>query len=235
MHNVTHNRRRPAAAIAVAAGAALSGLVAAAGASAAPSAPSAPSPAQSADCAPPAATGPQFTIDVLALADFFHVPQLGCEPVAGTGCGGNGSIGDVIPDGLWRGNLVSLDGATVAESASLQFDLTCPYVGDAGQQMFDELMAENPDYGSPPWNGHEFMVNNSERARAVPLADDFVMLPAYWVPVTPLDSGYENRCVSSRSMPGLEPAELPGPEDAWLWIDGGVARQAVVAIGCPHD
>ena len=34
---------------------------------------------------------------------FWNVPQLGSEPVRGTGCGSQGQIGDVIPDGLWAG------------------------------------------------------------------------------------------------------------------------------------
>ena len=53
--------------------------------------------------------------------DFYGVPQLGHEAVRGTGCGGDGSIGDVIPDGYWRGYLGSDDGT------SIQFDLACVY------------------------------------------------------------------------------------------------------------
>jgi hypothetical protein len=56
--------------------------------------------------------------------DFYAVPQLGHEAVRGTGCGGDGSIGDVIPDGYWRGYLASDDGT------SIQFDLACVYLSE---------------------------------------------------------------------------------------------------------
>ena len=39
----------------------------------------------------------------LAYPSFRDVPQLGVEPVRGSGCGASGDLGDVIPDGLWAG------------------------------------------------------------------------------------------------------------------------------------
>ena len=44
------------------------------------------------------------------------------------GCGGDGSIGDVIPDGWWRGFVPSWDGTTLEQSSSLQVDLICIYL-----------------------------------------------------------------------------------------------------------
>ena len=65
-------------------------------------------------------TGPRW-----AFGDFRSVPQLGAEPVRGSGCGADGTIGDVIPDGWWLG-IVTSDSAT-----RVQFDLVCVYFGDA--------------------------------------------------------------------------------------------------------
>src|SRR5690606_629886 len=64
-------------------------------------------------CEPPSVDLGGWQVSDLPLVDFFDVPQLGCEPVSGTGCGGDGSIGPVIPDGLWRGAVMSFDAATV--------------------------------------------------------------------------------------------------------------------------
>jgi hypothetical protein len=100
-------------------------------------------------------------------ADFFDVPQLGTEPVRGTGCGGDGSLGDVIPDGYWRGFVRSFDGQ------AMQFDVMCVYVGDTANQLADEFYAANPDAGERWWPDG-WPVNNNERTRAVPLAGDFV-------------------------------------------------------------
>ena len=92
--------------------------------------------------------------------NFFDVPQLGHEAVRGTGCGGDGSIGDVIPDGYWRGYVRSWDGASVEQSSTLQFDLMCVYL-------------------SPPGDVNEgvyldgWLVNTNDRTRTVPLAPGF--------------------------------------------------------------
>src|SRR5215211_2051915 len=48
------------------------------------------------------------TDDIYGYVDFYGVPHLGWETASGTGCGGDGSIGDVIPDGYWRGYVRSL-------------------------------------------------------------------------------------------------------------------------------
>jgi hypothetical protein len=89
--------------------------------------------------------------------EFFAVPQLGDEPVRGTGCGGDGSIGEVIPDGYWRGFVRSWDGPTLEQSSSLQFDLICIYLDQFGD-----------DASFDGW-----VVNNNDRTRTVPIAPGF--------------------------------------------------------------
>ncbi len=57
---------------------------------------------QAAKCPlPPAVVDPRSPI--WPYGPFWNVPQLGSEPVRGSGCGSQGQIGDVIPDGLWAG------------------------------------------------------------------------------------------------------------------------------------
>jgi hypothetical protein len=86
--------------------------------------------------------------------DFYDVPQLGHEAVRGTGCGGDGSIGDVIPDGWWRGFVRSWDGPSLEQSTTLQFDLICIYLNPVGDvQIVDG-----------------WLVNNNDRTRTVPIA-----------------------------------------------------------------
>ena len=50
------------------------------------------------------------------------VPQLGYEPVRGTGCGADGSLGDTIPDGWWFGVVDWFDGS------SMGIDVVCAYI-----------------------------------------------------------------------------------------------------------
>ena len=177
---------------------------------------------------------PADEIDVLPYINFWGVPQLGCEPVAGTGCGGDGSIGDVIPDGLWKGNIENFDNATIESSTSLEFDLVCAYIGEVGRQMFDDFMAEHPDYGSPPFINGEWIVNNNERMRTVPLADGFHVTQAYGVPLEVLDDGtIEYACGGSDYGPRVEPSDDGGIYEVWLYIDNGEAVEALK--GCPHD
>jgi hypothetical protein len=91
------------------------------------------------------------------FTNFVDVPQLGNEAVRGTGCGGDGSIGDVIPDGYWRGYVRSWDGANLEQSSSFQFDLICIYLEAVGDQHIID--------GS--------LVNHNDRTRTVPIAAGF--------------------------------------------------------------
>jgi hypothetical protein len=63
------------------------------------------------------------------------VPQLGTEPVRGSGCGADGSIGDVIPDGWWFG-MVTSDGAQFG------FNLACAYYGESARPYLEECDPE---------------------------------------------------------------------------------------------
>ncbi|MGB8859039.1 MAG: hypothetical protein WCC60_07285 [Ilumatobacteraceae bacterium] len=112
---------------------------------------------------PPAAStttvpsGPRWT-----FGDFRSVPQLGSEPVRGTGCGADGTIGEIIPDGWWLGT-VTADGST-----RLQFDLVCAYYGSSAQPLIDECLASvaggtcNDYFDASFWP-----VNRNTRERAV--------------------------------------------------------------------
>ena len=40
---------------------------------------------------------------VWPFGDFRNAPRLGNEPVRGSGCGADGSIGELVPDGIWAG------------------------------------------------------------------------------------------------------------------------------------
>jgi hypothetical protein len=105
-------------------------------------------------------------------ADFFGVPQLGTEPVRGTGCGGDGSLGDAIPDGYWRGFVRAWDGPSLVESATMQFDVMCVYVGDVADQLAAEFAAANPGEAEMWWPDG-WPVNSNDRTRSVPIGPGF--------------------------------------------------------------
>ena len=93
----------------------------------------------------------------------------------GTGCGGNGSLGDTIPDGFWFGWLEAL-GPT-----SLEFDVGCIYIGNTAAQLEQEWLndpVQQADDPSPYFGGGWWLVNNNERTRTVPLAPGFVVAGA---------------------------------------------------------
>ncbi len=99
----------------------------------------------------------------------FEVPQLGYEPVRGTGCGADASIGDVIPDGWWFGGVEDIT------SASLRLDLVCAYFGDEAAARIADCAATE-DYGvcTSYWGEQFWPVNNTERYRVVPADDGLV-------------------------------------------------------------
>jgi hypothetical protein len=155
-------------------------------------------------------------------AEFWDVPQLGAEPVHGTGCGGDGSLGDTIPDGFWYGWSSGLSGT------SLQFDVGCMYHGARAEQLCDEFAADNPNYGSPPCWGSgadaHFLVNNSTRTRTVPLAPTFTAADAEWV-----DNGDGTlSCVPTPNTSGMN-----GGMGEWLYIENGLAQYSLRE--CAHD
>jgi hypothetical protein len=111
-----------------------------------------------ADTTTTADPGPRWT-----FGGFRSVPQMGSEPVRGSGCGADGTIGEIIPDGWWLG-IITADG-----SSRLQFDLVCAYFGGSAQPLIDECLASdagptcNDFFDSSFWP-----VNRNTRERAVP-------------------------------------------------------------------
>lgn len=189
----------------------------------APSGPSAPGP-----------TGYTFP-----YATFYDVPRLGVEEVLGTGCGGNGSLGDTIPDGIWFGWIDSLG------PSSLQFDVACIYTGAAAARYYDEyhaspeLQADDPSpylYGSGLW-----LINNNDRTRTVPLAPGYVTAVAAIADPTAPHPNWPSAGIDHACVPPIDPTITPAyysPEQAswtgaWLQITNGQAQYAL--LECPHD
>jgi hypothetical protein len=98
------------------------------------------------------------------FASAFQIPQLGYEPVRGTGCGGDGSIGDVVPDGWWFGGVESIT------SSSLLLDLTCIFFGEEARTRVAECAAVSGyDQCTSGWSEDFWPVNNTIRYRVVPV------------------------------------------------------------------
>jgi hypothetical protein len=158
---------------------------------------------------------------------FWHVPQMGDEPVEGTGCGGQGDLPDTIPDGLWYGAVVS------AAAGVLAYDVRCLFYGDLAAQLYQQHVAEHGEGGSPPYIDGTWTVNNSTRTRNVPVAADFAIYPAEAVPIEQLpDGGVRTECRvrDGAAATADDPTQF---SEAWLAIVGG---QAVWMVGsCPHD
>jgi len=107
---------------------------------------------------PPAMpTDPDAVFGVWTYEWFWNVPQLGTEPVRGSGCGASEQIGPQIPDGLWAGYL-SYDPDTDAFSV----DLLCIFYGDTADAVRAEgtanIVHDEPDY---------LIVSNSDGRREV--------------------------------------------------------------------
>ena len=162
-----------------------------------------------------AAAGPIDSADVSAApgpapygyADFYGVPRLGNEASRGTGCGGDGSIGDVIPDGYWRGFVRSFDGP------SLQFDLICVYPGAAGVRLADEFYRANPDAPNYWWPDG-WPVSNNPRTRTVAVGSSFF--------------SHGTVVAGDGSVPFAQPGvPFDANSNAWILIAGGQAQWAV--------
>ena len=170
---------------------------------------------------------------------FYDVPRLGTEEVLGTGCGGNGSLGDTIPDGFWFGWIESV-GAT-----SLEFDVGCIYIGETAARLEQEWAIspqQQADDPSPYFGGGWWLVNNNERTRTVPLAAGFVVAaanisdPAAPHPNWPGVAGFDYKCVPPVDpfvVPEGYPSGVYNFTGSWLYIAGGQARYAL--LECPHD
>ena len=101
---------------------------------------------------------------------FWNVPQLGTEPVRGTGCSTSGQIGDVIPDGLWAGYPTAYDWNT----NTIGINLLCIFYGDSAQAVLAQgtanVVLNDPNY---------LIVNNQDRIRSMPSALSAIIVGQY--------------------------------------------------------
>ncbi|MCY7298362.1 MAG: hypothetical protein LH616_04035 [Ilumatobacteraceae bacterium] len=101
---------------------------------------------------------------------FRSVLQLGGESVRGTGCGADGTVGDVIPDGWWLG-IITADG-----NSQMQVDLVCAYSGAAAQGLIDECLASDGGATCTEYFDEAFWpVNRNTRERTVPKSPALVI------------------------------------------------------------
>jgi hypothetical protein len=126
----------------------------------APQPPQTPQPAQPGPPLPPAY--PDYSDGagrVWPYDQFWNVPQLGSEPVRGSGCGAEGQIGPTVPDGLWAGFVDGYD----ADRGGVWIDLLCIFTGATAQAVLADgtstILNTEPDY---------LIVNNSTQTRFVP-------------------------------------------------------------------
>jgi hypothetical protein len=153
---------------------------------------------------------------------YFAVPQLGLEPVRGTGCGATGSLPETIPDGVW--NVIVGDGSgsdVFWSQTQMQVDVRCVYYGAEGQRRLDELCAASPGSyscteGNPSW----FVVNSNPRLRLMPVASDV----AYY-------NGSSGG--SLEAMAPTDPTAFWRWMDCWIVVQGGVVT--TVVGDPPHD
>lgn len=134
----------------------------------------------------------------------YEVPQLGEDPVRGSGCGLADGFGDDIPDGLWYGLIHA--GSRVS---TLGFDVVCAYYGDSALQV-----------GALP--GLEqvlYPVNSNTRIRQIDLADDFAWRAG------------ENRpglgCADPGPVADQPETTLPSGTASWVLVSGGEATLAI--------
>lgn len=164
-----------------------------------------------------ASTGPSFQVP---FGDYFDVDPIGTEPVRGSGCGLDTSIGDELPDGLWRGFVRSFDGLWVDAATSLEFDLACVYTGDAAVDAEREWRADHP--GETPIEVIDgFLVNDNDRVRTVALSSSFVQVDAQW--------NSAGHCLPPPTLPPSGETQAYRLLDSWLLIAGGEARWVVTS------
>lgn len=114
------------------------------------------------ELAPPVASA----FAVWTYGPFWNVPQLGEEPVRGSGCGADGSIGEVIPDGLWAGTIDVDPNAPqqgMGSPGGWLINLQCVYTGEDAQRVIADgtanIIHDDPNY---------LIVDNNPRQRAMP-------------------------------------------------------------------
>ncbi len=154
---------------------------------------------------------------------YYDVPQLGSESVRGTGCGSDGSLGEVIPDGIW--NVIVGDGSGADAfwtTSQIRVDVRCVYTGAAGRQLYTTACSTDPEsdacaIGSPDW----FVVNANSRLRTMPVA------PTVQYGVGGLGSTPCAPITLDRSSPDAPWRFM----DSWIVIDHGVVTTVIAA--CP--
>lgn len=139
--------------------------------------------------------------------DYFSVPQLGVEGVRGSGCGGSGEIGEVIPDGVWNGYLIDEGDSVIA------FDLACVYYGESAQPFIDEYLRTTPEEDRLDYMSNYWLINNGDRVRQVPRSPAYLHRWAEWT---------EQGCRDPGSI-GDFATPQPSGMDGWLFIEGGQA------------
>lgn len=143
--------------------------------------------------------------------EFWNVPQMGTEPVRGSGCGGSGQIpaGGSIPDGLWA---ALIPGATSGDPAVVQIDLVCIYFDDARVGPEATVIGGNPGYR---------VVNNSTQVREMP------MDPAIELRLGVRDAA--GRCLDGQ--PTTQWSDIPADRQVWVRIHDGAVTW--VFADCP--
>lgn len=154
---------------------------------------------------PPAGTEPNAW---WPFPSFREVPQFGDEPVRGSGCGGSGTIGDTVPDGLWAA-FAAYDGSNDV----YQLDLVCIYYGTVDEVADDAVVLD----ATPGW----VVVNNNTRLRT--LGNDTR------IAVLGYDAG-DGVCRPDRAFyaPAPDATTTDGP---WVFADPSVISWVRVADG----
>jgi hypothetical protein len=146
---------------------------------------------------------------------FGSVPRLGEEPVRGSGCGSQGQIGDVIPDGLWAGYVDALE-LDAAGAGTIGIDLLCIYFGESARAVATEgtanILNNDPDY---------LIVNNNERVRTLPTSPSLVLRESV--------ADGDGACLEASPESPVQPEPKPDTQ-AWIRVDGGAV--AWVLWGC---
>ncbi len=145
---------------------------------------------------------------------FWNVPQLGTEPVRGSGCSTSGQIGDVIPDGLWAGYPTAYDWNT----NTIGINLLCIFYGDSAQAVLRQgtanVVLNDPNY---------LIVNNLDRIRSMPSALAAIIVGQY-------DAA--GNCVEGDHLSPEAVDQFPARygQQAWIRIDQG--QVTWVFYGC---
>jgi hypothetical protein len=135
------------------------------------------------------------------------VPQLGTEPVRGSGCGADGSIGDVIPDGWWFGLVRSSDGAQFG------FTLACAYYGESARPFLEQC---DPDVCV--WDESIMPVFPADRIWNVPTRPDIVK---------------ELTAACAANAAELEEQSLRDGRNIYSWIHVTAGQADYVRHACP--